>query len=190
MEIKYIILVLLLIAVIYLIYKKITCSSNSSKIEKFEISDDLKTAILDQYNIDIDAMRNLGGITNNILENNDTLTIPAENLIFNGNVKFNQFYNKTIDIMPFASIMILGNTYSYRTHSPIFPLGWAPCDGNYHKPNYEMTSSKDKAYLTSLYPEEGFIRTPLLNNLTDISGNVNTAGDETLIDLTYIMKII
>ena len=90
LDIKDIILGILVLLVIYLIYKTRNLSEN---LEKFgstttpapTVSSIVKQAIADTYKVDLDAMRNLGGIANKILTNNDTLTIPATNLNYRNN---------------------------------------------------------------------------------------------------------
>ena len=116
MEIIYIIIFILTIAVIYLIYK------TRNVAERFDVSTDIKQAINDTYKIDLDAMRNLGQISQQILTHNDTLTLPATNLVINGNVKFTNKDTLIMEIFPKYMVLAWANN--------TIPLGWALCDGN------------------------------------------------------------
>ena len=71
LDIRDIILIILVIIVIYLIYKTRNVS------EKFDVAADINQAINNTYRIDLDAMRNLGSIANNILTNKDNLALPT-----------------------------------------------------------------------------------------------------------------
>jgi microcystin-dependent protein len=127
-NIKDIILIILVIVVFYLLYKISTLS------EKFDITTDTTTinqAITDIYKVDFDAMRNLGQIAQQILQQSpggtDTFNIPAsntviENLKVNGDVIFT---NKNSNIMEiFPKYMVI----SWASND--IPKGWAICDGN------------------------------------------------------------
>jgi microcystin-dependent protein len=127
-NIKDIILIILVIVVFYLLYKTSTLS------EKFEITTDTATinqAITDIYKVDFDAMRNLGQIAQQILQQSpggtDTFNIPASNTIIE-NLKVNGdviFTNKNSNIMEiFPKYMVI----SWASND--IPKGWAICDGN------------------------------------------------------------
>jgi microcystin-dependent protein len=123
---------------IYLLYK----TRNIEHLEHFTVSDDVKQAINDIYKADINAIRNLSNFATEIMNNNDSLTIPAKtttvtdltingkitgDLNVDGNVKFN---NKNTNIMEiFPSGMILSWSGSIGS----IPKGWATCDGRKYK---------------------------------------------------------
>jgi hypothetical protein len=70
-NIQDIILIILVLAVIYLIYK-------TRKLENFDSTDvAITNAVNNKYTADIDAIRNLGLISGQILNNKDALIIPA-----------------------------------------------------------------------------------------------------------------
>jgi hypothetical protein len=124
--IKDIILIILLIAIIYLTYK-ITFGLNN---EKFSTTDNaIKNIVDDIYKIDIDAMRNLASISNNILIDN-TLNLPADKVKILGDLETNSnviFTNKNTNIMeiyPQYMIIPWGGTEKN------IPKGWAQCDGS------------------------------------------------------------
>ena len=56
---------------IYLLYK-------TRHIENFSTSDEISQAINDIYKADVNAIRNLSNISTQILNNNDSFTIPAK----------------------------------------------------------------------------------------------------------------
>ncbi len=140
LDIKDIILGILVILVIYLIYKTRNLS------EKFDsttttpvptVSPIIKQAIADTYKVDFDAMRNLGQLADTILNgdsNNpdapfDTLTLPATNtkivnLEVSGNVTFTNKDTAALEIFP--KFMVIAWAY------PDVPILWAPCDGYYY----------------------------------------------------------
>ncbi len=72
---KDIIIIILVLGMIYLLYK----TRNIDNKENFSTSDDVKQAINDVYKADINAIRNLSNVATEIYSNNDTLTIPAKN---------------------------------------------------------------------------------------------------------------
>jgi hypothetical protein len=67
-----IILIILISAVLYLLYK------TSSNKENFTVNDDVKQAINDIYKADINAIRNLSNVATDIYNNDDSFTIPAK----------------------------------------------------------------------------------------------------------------
>jgi microcystin-dependent protein len=130
LDIKDISLILLIFAVVYLYYK----TRNIKSSENFTTTSSVSEQINDYYKVDLDAMRNLGSISQSILNNNDTLIIPSnitkiKNLEVDGDVKFINKDNNIMEIFPQYMIMAWYN-FDDTTH-PI-PKGWAPCDGNYY----------------------------------------------------------
>jgi hypothetical protein len=95
-DIKDIILGILIVLIIYLLFK----TSNSSKNnDKFAITPtNIAQAIDTTYNVDLGAMRKLGNIANDILKNNETVEILVKNTnMINTNISSNLIY-KNIDI--------------------------------------------------------------------------------------------
>ena len=135
-----IIIFILIIAVIYII-----ATTNKSKQENFT-SDELSSVrneINKIYNMDVEAIRNLGTISKSLLTGTNyhstevgtpgDLTIPADNTIFNGNQKIKGditvdgkivFTNKDTLLM---DILPRGMIISFNSMIP--PLGWTLCDG-------------------------------------------------------------
>lgn len=119
-EIRDIILIILTIIVIFLLYK------NMNKENFGPTQTDINQMIADTYQVDLDAMRNLGQITQKILNNNDSLTLPTNitipgNLEVTGNVNFTNKNNNILEIFP--TYMVI----AWATDN--IPLGWAICDG-------------------------------------------------------------
>ncbi len=86
-DIKDIILIFLVIAVIYLLFFK-------EDKEHFTTEDDIKNAVNELYQADIEAIRNLGQISKDIMTNKDNLTLPTNitipgDLQLNGNLQGN-----------------------------------------------------------------------------------------------------
>ncbi len=82
-----IIIVLLIASNIYLIYK----TRNIENLEHFTVNDDVKQAINDIYKADINAIRNLSNFATELMNNNDSLTIPAKTTNVNDLVTKNIF---------------------------------------------------------------------------------------------------
>jgi microcystin-dependent protein len=137
-------MIIMFIIIIFLIYNQ-NKISNKSKQENFT-SDELSSVrneINKIYNMDVEAIRNLGTISKSLLTGTNyhstdvgtpgDLTIPADNTIFNGNQKIKGditvdgkivFTNKDTLLMDiFPSGMII----SFNGMIP--PLGWTLCDG-------------------------------------------------------------
>ncbi len=130
----YIIIIFLLLIIICLMY--LICNK---KQEDFTVSDEVKAAINEVYQADIDAMRNLANISSYIMKNNDTLILPANitnatnmnlsgNLTMNGNLTIDgnvKFTNKNSNIMEiFPRYMVISWA------SDTIPKGWALCNGD------------------------------------------------------------
>jgi hypothetical protein len=141
-----IITIILIIAVIYIIASKNNDQENATNTSA-TITDSQLTAINNQisqiYNMDVEAIRNLGAISKSLLTGTNyhsttvgvpgELTIPANNTVFKGNqeiqgnIKVNgniEFTNKDtllMDILPRGIIL------SFNSMNP--PLGWTLCNG-------------------------------------------------------------
>jgi len=157
--ILYIIITILVLVIVYLLYKTRKIQSETGKIEEFaettdKIIDDKIKAI---YNADIDAIRNLSDIATKITEENDTLTIPVGNTKMSGNTEINgnltvkgnvEFVNKDdgfMNTMPKCSIIAF--------YADTVPKGWAQCDGKTYKLNsvgvaYEVAASDTTGIIT------------------------------------------
>jgi microcystin-dependent protein len=135
----FIILSLFVLIIIYLIhhYNKIR--------ENFAVSDDIKVAINEVYQADIDAMRNLANISKSIMNSNDLLNIPANevnmlgattnvkgNLVVDGTVKFTNKNSNIMEIFPKYMVISWANNTT--------PKGWALCDGNTYKLDSESNA--------------------------------------------------
>jgi microcystin-dependent protein len=121
--IKDIILFILVITIIYLIYKT-TFGIND---EKFTSPDDaIYQAVNEQYIKDINTMIYLERIANT-LTNNDTLTLSANKVIINGNLKVsgNVIIKKdthmALELFPKYTVIAWGSVEQLK--------GWADCNG-------------------------------------------------------------
>jgi microcystin-dependent protein len=140
--ILYIIISILVIVILYLLYKTRKIKSDTGKIETFAVSEDIKKAITEIYNADIDAIRNLSGIAAQITTNSDTLTLPAANTKILGSTEITGNLYIGGNIMSAGSVNftrrsdMLMNTIPtgfVLAHYGGFPLkAWAPCDGKYY----------------------------------------------------------
>jgi microcystin-dependent protein len=146
MDIKTIALIMFGIIILYLLYKTKEIEKKV-KIDGFAVTDDMKKAINEIYNADIDAIRNLSGIATKISNTNNTLVLPANmtsmkgnaeiggdtvlygNLTVKGNVKFQNKDYGFMDIFPRFTILAF--------YDSMVPKGWAPCNGKYYKLNEE-----------------------------------------------------
>jgi hypothetical protein len=135
-----IITIILIIAVIYIIASKKNDRENATNTAAI-ITDSQLTAINNQisqiYNMDVEAIRNLGAISKSLLTGTNyhsttvgvpgELTIPADNTVFTGGIIVNgkiEFTNKDtllMDILPRGIIL------SFNSMNP--PLGWTLCNG-------------------------------------------------------------
>ncbi len=124
-----------------------------------QITDAQLTAINNQigsiYNMDVEAIRNLGSISKSLLTGTNyhsttvgtpgQLTIPADNTVLTGslNVTSNlNVYGK--QLIPFGLIM--------AWHQPTAPAGWGLCDGTtYDTPNGSITSPDLRGRLIKMY---------------------------------------
>ncbi len=151
-NVKDIILVLLVIAVVYLYIKGST--------EHFEVSttDAINKAINDKYKADIDSIRNLASISKKIMSD-DTLTLPttlkastikpfdsatpyrvtveARELAIEGNLQLDGTAGICIKDRCYNSNQIhflpRGSVIAYFDRNGLIPDGWALCDGKSYK---------------------------------------------------------
>jgi hypothetical protein len=108
-EYQDIIIIILVIIVIYLIFDK--------QRENFEVTSDVRqlitTAVNNKYNIDVAAMRNMGQIANEIINNYDSLNIPATLTTINNlnaeNVKIDGKLNVTQQAFLSGGVIAKGN---------------------------------------------------------------------------------
>ncbi len=142
---KDIIIIMLVLAVLYLIYKIHNIQNN---LEKFTVTDDVKEAINDVYKADINSIRNLSNFATEIMNNNDSLTIPAKtttttnlvttgDLTVNGNITFTNKNSNMIEIFPQYMVIAWA--------SPNIPKGWALCNGKIYKLNNDGTVTEDSS---------------------------------------------
>jgi microcystin-dependent protein len=140
----YIIISILVLTNIYLFYKTRKIQSETGKIEGFAVTDDMKKAINEIYNADIDAIRNLSGIATKITSANDILTIPA-NTSISGNTEIKGYGFIHSDLGIYGDLKVTGNVIFNNKNTnmmeifPSFmiimwlaekiPKGWAICDG-------------------------------------------------------------
>ncbi len=133
LNIKDIILIFLVIAVIYLLFFK-------EDKEHFTTEDDIKHAVNEQYKADIEAIRNLSVITTEIMRNDDNLTLPTNisipgDLTVNGNVIFTNKNANIMELFPKYMIVALNLPPTNSSNQSNIPRGWAICDGNYYSLN-------------------------------------------------------
>ncbi len=124
MEIKDFILIMLVFIVLYLMYKITNLEKKNSTAEHFETSIDV--AVNNRYTADMDAIRNLASLANNILTSKDSFQIPAskiymKDVIISGSVDIENRDTLLLNILPKFMVIAWASTE--------IPLGWAPCDG-------------------------------------------------------------
>jgi hypothetical protein len=125
---KDIIIMLLVLGMIYLLYK-------TRNIETFSTSDEISQAINDIYKADINAIRNLSNVATEIKNNNDSLIIPAKTTNVTDLIGVNsQFTNITSDKAAIKNITVDGNIIYTNKTNTLGNLGDAnitsPKDGN------------------------------------------------------------
>jgi hypothetical protein len=126
-----IIIIILVLAVLYLIYK----TSGNNKTDHFTVTDDVKEAINEIYKADINAIRNLSNFATEIKNNNDSLTIPAKTTtVIDLNGANSQFTNITSDNGNIKNITVDGNIIYTNKTNTLGNLGDAnittPTNGN------------------------------------------------------------
>jgi hypothetical protein len=126
MNFKDIILFILVLIIIYLLYK-------TEKAEHFDMTNDIKTAINNKFKVDLQPMRELADYSTTLYNFQDTFNLPSNitniarnlvidrNLLVNGNVKFTNKNTNILEIFPKYSIIAWANKD--------IPKGWAMCDG-------------------------------------------------------------
>jgi microcystin-dependent protein len=153
MEIKDIILFFLIFAIIYLLYK-----TRDIKAESFEATTDaIKKGVNDFYKADIDAIRNLSNVANDIYKGGDLLKIPAKQtqikeiiprdnenrvtvtakeLAINGNIQLDGTAGICVHNRCYSSGQIhflpRGSIIAYFDRNGLIPMGWAICDGQFY----------------------------------------------------------
>ncbi len=134
MDIKDIILIILVFINIYLIYK----ISINNKSEKFGPTTNVNQLIADTYKVDLDNMRILGQIANDILTT-DPLTLSSNtinaddfkingDIIVDGNITFTNRNTVALEIFPQYMIIAWASDKTV-------PLGWTICDGTLGTPD-------------------------------------------------------
>ena len=148
------IIILIIIIIIIIMFFQIQNISKNNNYENAEntgspVTDAQLIAINNQissiYNMDVEAIRNLGAISKSLLTGTNyhsttpavpgTLTIPADNTVFSGNLTVNgsvTFSGKdsqsfTMNIMPIGTVIAFANA--------IIPQGWSKCDGTNGTPD-------------------------------------------------------
>jgi microcystin-dependent protein len=133
-----------------------TISSSSSTLPSISSSTTTRSTmddlINDKYKGDIDAIRNLIGISNKIYnKETDTLIIPATNTYINNLIIDEDFiiYDKDknyLDIFPRYMVLIWGSTNEIRIDGNKkknnIPKGWALCDGTKYYLNDDGDTQK------------------------------------------------
>uniref|UniRef100_A0A6C0HV22 Phage tail collar domain-containing protein n=1 Tax=viral metagenome TaxID=1070528 RepID=A0A6C0HV22_9ZZZZ len=135
MEFLHIIVLLLVFVNLYLVYKTRNLEKLSAElptVESFEVS--LADAINSKYTGDIDAIRNLASLANNILTSNDSFSMPAnttyvKDFVVEGSINFTNRNSLLVNILPKFMVIAWANR--------IVPLGWAICDGKRYSLNPE-----------------------------------------------------
>ncbi len=122
---KDIIIILLVLGMVYLLYK-------TRNLEHFSTSDDINQAINDIYKADVNAIRNLSNVATEIKNNNDSFTIPAKitkitDLNVDGNITFTNRNTNISEIFPKGMIV------AWYDGPENVPKGWAYCDGKKYK---------------------------------------------------------
>ena len=114
--------ILLIIIIIYLI---ISHSKKNNK-EHFAVTDDIRAAVKEVYNTDMEAVRNLDKIAKDL--QTGALTIPG-NLTVTGTISGNGITssNNVFNLLPKGIIL------SYYSTNP--PSGWVLCDGTNNTPD-------------------------------------------------------
>ena len=127
-KIQDILILILIIAVVYLLFK---INSMTTCNENFDTSDNL--------NKFIEPIKNLGDIAGNLINNKGSLIIPANNttmpgnlniegnLVIDGEVKFTSKNTNLMDIFPKYMVISWAN--------PVIPKGWAECNGTNETPD-------------------------------------------------------
>ncbi len=141
MEFIYFLVLLLVFLNLYLVFKTINLEKLSvdlANLETFETS--VNTVVNDIYIEDIDAIRNLISISNNILKDNKEFYMPAnktyvKNLIIEGSINIQNKKSLLVNIFPKYMVIAWA--------SPDIPLGWVICDGNRYSLNTNGVAIQD-----------------------------------------------
>ncbi len=150
MELKEIVLILLVLASMFLMYK-------TRDLEKFEssIGDASTAVVMNKYKTDLNAIKNISTFMKTALAppNNDSFSIKSTDLtlnnlnldgdlIVNGNVLFSTDFedNFLLDLFPRFMIMAWNNNIT-GNYAASVPRGWAPCDGGRYYMDYNGKSA-------------------------------------------------
>jgi len=155
MELLKVIMVVLTIGMILLTIK-VYKNTNIEKFEQDQV-DLIQTEINKQYNMDIEAIRNLGAISKSLLtgsnyhstetNNPGTLTIPADTVIegdlnVDGKINFTNRDTLLMNILPSGMVIAWAKSE--------IPLGWAVCDGENETPDlrgrFVLAAGEGKTY--------------------------------------------
>lgn len=142
MEIKYIIIILLVLVNFYLLFK--TTKINNKISESFNQSDIIKKTINDVYKADLNQIRNLANLGKQIT-GNSSITMPSntntnnyvttssdfDNISVLDLTSINEFTINNINILPIGTII----TYYNSTNFNSVPSGWVICDGQNGTPD-------------------------------------------------------
>ena len=189
-------MIIMFIIIIFLVIKIQNLSKNK---EKFALtSDDLsmvRSEINRIYDMDVEAIRNLGAISKSLLTGTNTftasttgtpgtLTIPANNTILQGGLTVNgpiNFTNKNtllMDILPRGIIL------SYNSNTP--PAGWVLCDGTNGAPDlrgrFILGAGQGSGLTNRSINSMGGLETVTLN-ITQIPAHKHLEGTHSIFDM-------
>lgn len=127
MEIRDILIVLLIVLIAYLLYK----TRNVEGFAEPTVSEMVRQAVSDTYLVDISAMRNLANISQSIMTNQDSLTLPTNinipgDLTVDGNIFLTNRNTNLMNLLP--KFMVI----AWASGDGV-PKGWAMCDGQKYK---------------------------------------------------------
>ncbi len=173
-----IIIIILIFAVIYLMFKKNTKENfdvnddiKQAINDIFDVNDDIKQAINDIYKADINAIRNLSNFANEIKNNNDSFTIPAKTTTLTD-------LNVTGNIVQFKGLIVIWSGTIVD-----IPKGWALCDGNKYKLDSNNIAIIDNTGVQTPDLRGRFVLGSGQGN-TLTNRNINDIGGEETVTLT------
>jgi len=165
---KNFIIILLVIVVIYAFIKLQQINYDKNNREDFE-----------DENVSVEAIKNIGIISKNIMENNT--------VIINGNLELDQLGQN--NILPTQSIVLW--YWDMESRGNFFykyvPPGWALCDGRYaYMDDNENTIYEDYYNDDGTIIKNGYVRTP---NLPPIYNIVDEGDDRREREYYFIIKL-